>query len=249
MRVVPNGVKPLAHEDAHEDEPELVLGTNRPDEITTGGGPQRILAGNGPDQVRAGGGPDVVEAGNGDDTVYAEGGPDIVYGGNGDDYLHGGGGPDTLDGGNGNDTLIGCMGPDILTGGRGDDIFVFRSPNEAPAHGEGGHDQGDLGGETDGHDGEDGHDGCGAGGSGSGGQETITDFKPGADVIDVSEIGTVEAFAGDPAEFSIWAVQQGEDTMLYVDTDGSIDGEHPAEMSILLLDVDAALLSADDFIF
>jgi len=33
-----------------------------------------------------------------------------------------------------------------------------------------------------------------------------------------------------------------------VDTNGTVDGDHPAEMSILLLGVEAATLTIDDFI-
>lgn len=238
-------------EDGHDHEAELMLGTNRADEIRTGGGPQRILPGNGDDTVWAGGGPDIVEAGNGDDTVYGQGGPDTVFGENGDDYLHGGGGPDVLDGGRGDDILIGCVAADTLTGGPGDDVFVYRAANEAPAHGAEGedHDDGEHdGGEHDGGGGG-GEDGDGCGGEEGGGQETIADFGIGADLIDFSAIGTVAVFADGPEEAAVWAVQQGEDTMLYVDTDGSLSGEHPAEMSILLLGVDAATLSEADFVF
>ena len=56
-------------------------------------------------------------------------------------------------------------------------------------------------------------------------------------------------FADEPAADGIWAVQQGEDTMIFVDTDGSIAGDHPAEMGILLLGVDATTLSSSDFLF
>ncbi len=246
MKASRMGLMPFAHEDGHDEEPEIVLGTNRADEIRTGGGPQRILAGNGGDTVWAGGGPDIVEAGNGEDTVYAQGGPDTVFGGNGDDYLHGGGGPDALDGGRGDDILIGCVAADILTGGPGDDVFVYRAANEAPAHGAEGEDHEDGGHDGGGGGGED-IDGCG--GAEGGGQETITDFGTGVDLFDFSAIGTVTLFADGPEADAVWAVQQGEDTMLYVDTDGSVSGEHPAEMSILLLEVDAATLSEADFIF
>lgn len=244
----------------HDHEPTIISGTNKADEITAGGGPQEILGLNGADTVYAGGGPDVIRGQNGMDSLFAQGGPDMVFGGNGADYLHGGGGPDVLYGGNGDDILIGCMAADILTGGRGADTFVYRSASEAPAHGEdddhgddtGGHDGGTGGhdGGSGGHDGgEGGHDGCGGGDHDSAGQETITDFKPGTDHIDLSAIGTVMYLSTDPMENAAWLVQQGDDAMLYVDTDGSIEGDHPAEMGILLLGVESTAVTVDDFIF
>lgn len=239
MKPIRTKPRPLGHDDGHDEAPTIVLGTNKADTISTGGGPQHILSGNGADTVRAGGGPDLVEAGNGDDTVEGQGGPDTVFGGNGDDILDGDGGPEALDGGRGDDILIGGVAADILTGGKGDDTFVYRSASEAPAHGgeDGGHDDG-------GHD-DGGHD---DGGSEGGGQETITDFGTGADVIDLSAFGTVTFFADGPQAGAVWAVQQGDDTMLLVDTDGSVAGDHPAELAILLLNVDASTLSAADFI-
>jgi Ca2+-binding RTX toxin-like protein len=228
--------------------PIVVYGSNKADQITSMGGPQTIYALNGPDEVYAGGGPDKIHGGRGNDRIFAQGGPDEVNGGNGDDYLHGGGGPDQIFGGNGNDVLVGCVAADILTGGRGADVFVYRSANEAPAHGEA-DDQGDNHTNPDGgdHDGGTHDDGCG-GDNGEPGQETITDFKPGTDQIDFSAIGTVGGLSDGPAANSIWAIQQGADVMLYVDTNGTVDGDHPAEMSILLLGVEAATLTIDDFI-
>lgn len=220
-------ILPLAHEDGHDEEPVLVEGTQRPDDITTGGGPQHIHAGNGGDTVRAGSGPDIIEAGNGDDTVYAEGGPDSVWGGNGNDLLEGGGGPDDINGGRGNDTIIGGAAVDLLTGGTGRDVFVYQSASEAAGHG--------------GHDGEEESD--------QGSRETITDFQVGSDLFDFRAIGTVTSFADGPKEGSAWAVQQGPDTVLYVDTNGSLEGDQPAEMQILLLGVQASDLTADDFLF
>lgn len=222
-----NNIVPLGHDDGHDEEPLLVEGTNHPDEIITGGGPQFILAGNGRDTIRAGGGPDIIEAGNGDDEVFAEGGPDKVWGGNGNDFIDGGGGPDTIDGGRGNDTIIGGAAADVLTGGPGRDVFVYRSASEASGHGN--HEE-----EEDSDDGS---------------PETITDFRVGTDVFDFSAIGTVASFSEGPQERAVWAVQQGSNTMLYVDTNGSLEGDHPAEMQVLLLDVVAADLSVDDFIF
>lgn len=245
-----HGMSDPGHDtEEHDHDPVTIYGTNWADEITAGGGPQTILALNGEDIVHAGGGPDEIHGQNGKDQIFAQGGPDDAFGGNGDDYLHGGGGPDRLDGGNGDDILIGCMAADVLTGGRGSDTFVYRAASEAPAHGEEDHTDAEAG-----HDGNGGptggaeHEEDGCGDDEGGGQETITDFKPGTDFIDLSAIGSVTGFSDVPAANSIWAVQQGDDTMLFVDTNGTVEGDHPAEMGILLLGVEAEMLSIDDFI-
>ena len=194
------------------------------------GGPQSILAGNGDDTISAGGGPDTVEGANGSDRAEGGGGPDLLAGGNGKDELLGGAGPDALVGGNGHDVLTGGLGADVLTGGRGPDVFVYTAPQDAPAHGEeGGHD----GGESD-------HEESFV--------ESITDFQPSLDHIDLSALSVVEGFSDDPAAYAVWAVQQGDDAMLMIDLDGDITGDHPAEMSIRLIGVDVTALGGANFI-
>lgn len=232
-----------------EHDPELIYGTNQADVIKTGGGPQHIFAGNGDDVVSAGGGPDIVEGENGQDLLTGGGGPDSMIGGNGDDVLTGGPGPDTLFGGNGDDVLTGGESADMLTGGRGADTFVYLARSDAPAHGEedeGGGDEG--GGHADG-----GHaDGGDEGGHDDGGPkvETITDFKAGVDKIDFTAFDNLVAFASDvPTANAIWVEQVGENTVVKVDLQNGVDGEHPAEMSIVLLGVTAIDLSAADFLF
>jgi Ca2+-binding RTX toxin-like protein len=220
-------------DDGHEA--ELIFGTNKADEIIAGGGPQQIMTGNGHDTVWAGGGPDVVYLGNGKDLLQGQGGPDSAYGENGKDVLAGGPGPDTLAGGNGKDIIYGGIAPDLLTGGRGADVFVYAAANEAPGHGA-------PGAEHEG--GEAGHD------DGEGGpqRETITDFKPGLDALDFSSIGSVLSFADGPAAHAIWVEQDGGNAVVHADTDGNLAGEHPEELSIILMGVNAAAMSADDFI-
>lgn len=229
-------------DDDHDEEPEFIYGTNQADIINAGGGPQHIIADNGDDQVFAGGGPDIVEGGNGHDTLTGGGGPDIMYGGNGDDVLIGGAGPDTLFGDNGDDVLTGGEGPDMLTGGRGADTFVYLALSDAPARGgedeEGGDDHGG------GHEDDGGHE------DGGPKVETITDFKAGVDKIDFTAFGSLVAFSPDgPMANAIWVEQVGEDTVVMVDLQNGVEGEHPAEMSIVLIGVNAADLSAADFLF
>ncbi|MCF8160986.1 MAG: hypothetical protein K9J76_09790 [Polaromonas sp.] len=237
------GIFLLAEEDDHDEEPEFIYGTNQADIINAGGGPQHIIADNGDDQVFAGGGPDVVEGGNGHDTLTGGGGPDIMYGGNGDDVLIGGAGPDTLFGDNGDDVLTGGEGPDMLTGGRGADTFVYLARSDAPARGDEDEHEG-VEGEEGGHEDDGGHD------DGGPKVETITDFKAGVDKIDFTTFDSLVAFSADgPMANAIWVEQVGESTVVMVDLQNGVDGEHPAELSILLLGVNAADLSTADFLF
>lgn len=189
-------------DDGHDHEPETVMGTNLPDTIDTGGGPQEI------------------HGLNGGDVIHAGGGPDVVYGGNGADHLFGEGGPDMLSGGNGPDILVGGRTMDILTGGNGPDIFVYNSPEDVPGHAE-----------------------CD-----EGRRETITDFDPATDMFDFTAMN-LDGYSEGAEAFHVWAEQSGEDGMLYVDTDGDLDGAHPAEMGILLVGVDVTDLSDANFIF
>lgn len=179
-----------------------------------------IMGTNRSDTLDGGGGPQEIYGLNGSDIIHAAGGPDKVYGGNGADHLFGGGGPDMLDGGNGPDTLEGGRGMDTLTGGHGPDTFVFASPQDVPGHAE-----------------------CG-----EGRRETITDFSLDDDVIDFTALN-LDGFGAGPEAYHIWAEQVGNNSVVYVDTDGSLEGEHPAEMGILLLGVEADQLSADHFLF
>jgi Ca2+-binding RTX toxin-like protein len=172
------------------------------------------------DTINAGGGPQEIYGGNGRDNINAQGGPDVAYGGNGRDMIYGGGGPDTLFGGNGRDILVGGRGMDMLTGGRGPDIFLYTAPQDVPGHGP-----------------------CD-----EGRRETITDFNPNNDKFDFVALG-LEGFSDSAEGYHAWAEQEEDDTILYVDTDGNLEGEHPAEMGIVLFGVDAGDLSGWNFMF
>ena len=185
------------------------------------------------DLIEAGGGSQTIHTGNGQDEVWAGGGPDWVDAGNGKDLLMGEGGPDVLMGGNGKDVLIGGAGPDQLTGGRGADVFVYQATSDAPSRGEsdGGDDQaGDHGSEH------------------AGRLETITDFDMANDHIDFSALGLELQMADGQQAHAIWAEQHMDGAMLYLDTDGQVSGGNPAELSILLMGVDAASLDIEHFV-
>ena len=60
---------------------------------------------------------------SGDDTLIGSFGNDTLRGDQGDDSLNGGSGTDLLIGGVGNDTLSGSSGNDVINGGAGNDLL------------------------------------------------------------------------------------------------------------------------------
>ena len=144
------------------------------------------------------------EGGDGDDILTGSVGSDTLVGGAGDDLLKGNRGIDNLDGGEGNDTLDGGMGDDVLYGGEGNDVLDGDQQDDF-LDGGAGDDvlRGGAGSDTlDGGAGDDVLDGGArsdvlTGGDGEdtfvqdfslGGADTIPDFNPDQDVIDVRGI-------------------------------------------------------------
>ena len=138
-------------------------------------------------------------------TIHGLGGDDLIWTGDGNDHLYGDAGDDDLHGGGGNDTLEGGLGNDFLYGGSDDDTLRGGADSDRLRGGPGA----DL---LDGGDGDD-HleadsysQGAGddtlVGGAGIDhfvfglGQDsdTITDFTPGADHIDLLRIRMIQGF-------------------------------------------------------
>ena len=107
--------------------------------------------------------------GAGNDSLAGGDGDDTIAGGAGDDTLGGGRGDDTLEGGTGDDTLSGAGGDDTLTGGAGDDILKGGKGDDTLAGGEGGDTFIQIFSEE--------------------GADTISDFNPAQDTIDLSGFG------------------------------------------------------------
>ena len=126
-----------------------------------------ILAINQAQFIYGGAGNDEISGGNSGtgETIWGGSGDDTINGNNGVDILYGGSGIDTINGGEGGDTIIGGYGADKLTGGSGPDIFKYLSV-------------------TDSHGNP----------NGTISYDTISDFSPGNDDIDLTAFGAAFTF-------------------------------------------------------
>lgn len=177
---------------------DTVYGSNADNQINAGGGDDTVYGRNGNDSITLGAGDDVgygndgndaIIGGDGSDSLFGQADNDVLYGGNGDDYLDGGLGKDQLYGGDGDDILQASWGNDIVDGGAGNDVI----------YGDGGDDR--L-----------------TGGDGAdifvryryGGLDTITDFNPSTDQVQISG----EFNASSYSEVMSHATQVGNNAVL-----------------------------------
>ena len=93
-------------------------------QVLGGAGGDTLLGGAGNETLSGEGDDDRIEGRGGDDRLDGGTGPDDLRGGAGDDVVTGGNGGDTLRGGAGEDELSGDAGADVLNGGRDDDILT-----------------------------------------------------------------------------------------------------------------------------
>ncbi len=146
-----------------------LMGNTGDNVIQTGLGNDSLSGGDGSDSLYGGGGDDAVfdvsgdnsiSGGIGSDFLFTGDGSDALDGGTGDDLIFAGGGDDSVAGGEGNDSVSGGAGEDSIFGGAGDDSLS-------------GGDDADVF--------------FFEGGFGS---DTVQDFAPGEDTIDLSVLGT-----------------------------------------------------------
>ncbi|MEX0311276.1 MAG: calcium-binding protein [Tateyamaria sp.] len=135
------------------------------------GGSDVVVGGDGNDSIDGVCGNDTIDGDDGNDTLIGGNGRDVLNGGNDDDLLDGGNQEDALIGGMGNDTLIGDKGEDTIAGGDGDDDIDGGQDNDEMSGGAG----------SDTYRFRNGH-----------GQDTITDFTQGEDVIDLTVLNISE---------------------------------------------------------
>ena len=137
---------------------DWLLGEEGDDSIDGGAGDDLILGGEGNDSIDAGADADQVFGGEGDDTIDGGTGDDWIRGDGGADSISGGEGNDSIGGNAGNDTIDGGTGADLIVGGAGDDSLTGGNDADTFVFG-------------DGH-----------------GNDIITDFADGTDIIDLSDV-------------------------------------------------------------
>ena len=131
--------------------------------FTGGAGDDTLSGGDGDDTLIGGAGDDTLDGGDQKDVLEGGAGDDLLKGGRQNDTLAGGAGDDILAGGQGKDTLVGGEGDDILSGGRGDDTLTGGAGADTFAQSFS---------ET--------------------GVDTITDFNPSEDTINLKGFGGIE---------------------------------------------------------
>ena len=211
--------------------PRHLTGTAGADTLAGRDGNDVLTGGLGADALSGGLGHDTLVGDDGDATVSsADEGNDLLYGGSGDDLLYGDGGNDALYGDDGaSDPLA---GNDLLYGGRGDDL-LFGDGGDDALYGNAGNDTLDGGAGTD----------TLTGGAGADtfvfvaghGTDTITDFTPGADRIDLSAFADLGGLA------SLTLTAAGSDTVLDLSAHGG--------GTVRLQGIAAADLLAADFLW
>lgn len=212
--------------------PEVTAVDSGNDTLRGGHGDDEIHGNDGNDDLNGGQGNDILFGDGGNDRISGAGGSDFLSGGlgddrlrglDGDDQLLGNEGRDVLSGGLGNDELNGGSGVDKLIGGTGEDIL---SGGEGNDHIWGGAWAGDTATDTFVFE-------------GGSGKDYVHDFEVDHDLIDLS------AFDVDFATISEVTTDLGWATM--IDLKRLDSGQ--ADDRLILKNVDADYLDADNFIF
>ena len=211
--------------------PRHLTGTAGADTLAGRDGNDVLTGGLGADALSGGGGHDTLVGDDGDATVSsADEGNDLLYGGSGDDLLYGDGGNDALYGDDGESDPL--AGNDLLYGGRGDDLLFGDGGGDA-LYGNEGNDTLDGGAGADTLTGGAGADTfVFAAGHGA---DTITDFTPGEDRIDLSAFSGLGGFA------SLTLTADGTDTLLDLSAYGG--------GTVRLQGIATADLAGEDFVW
>jgi VCBS repeat-containing protein len=214
------------------DVANTMVGTNRADLLFGGRG----------DTLHGGDGDDLLFGDDGNDTLFGDAGSDVVIGGMGNDKLDGGDGDDSLFGDDGNNDipLFGDDCNDILIGGLGDDYLQGDAGNDTL--------DGGAGNDTLVSDGDVDGDGIGdtfdynlLSDRGTTG-DSISGFQTGADDLDLHDLlSTFNGIAPDHSNaFTggyLHLAQEGNNTLVQVDSDGSTGSGDSYHTLATLIDV------------
>lgn len=113
-----------------EAQADVVVGHSGGESLFGTGGNDFVLGLGGADHVLGRIGNDSLDGGTGDDTLGGNDHDDLVSGGDGRDHVSGGAGNDTVDGAAGDDRVIGHGGDDVLDGGAGNDTLLGGTGND-----------------------------------------------------------------------------------------------------------------------
>ncbi|MDH4583800.1 tandem-95 repeat protein, partial [Pseudomonas sp. BN415] len=242
---------------------DAIYGLGSSDTLYGFGGDDLLDGGVGYDYLYGGQGNDTLLAGDdtagsqlvgedGDDTLTGSGGGDYLIGGNGNDTLDGGSGNDALDGGSGSNVLQGGDGNDALYVGDGSGLITSNSLDAGTGDDTINVYQSNAGSVT-----------TVSGGSGrdtymlqpgSTGQMLVSDFAAGAsgDILNINQLLTSSSgYSGgnpfDPALGYLRLVQQGADTLLQWDLNGTAAGGNGWKTIITLQNTPASSLTLDNF--
>ena len=200
---------------------DLIAAGLNDDTVTAGDGDDQVWGGSGHDVINGDKGDDILFGGGGNDKLFGDNGNEEIYGGHGHDFLVGGRGKDVLEGGAGDDRLGGSFGKDALRGDDGDDRLFGRRGADT-LEGGSGDDILNGGQQNDKLTG------------GEGADEFIFTNTFGRDFVTDFEIGIDTIVLDGPIEIE----QRARATLI------SNDGGE-----IVLLGIEAADLSASDFLF
>jgi Ca2+-binding RTX toxin-like protein len=136
---------------------DSLIGQAGNDNLVGGRGHDTLIGSEGIDLLKGGSGKDSIEGGTGDDIIRGNHGKDTLMGGDGDDDIRDWAGWSLLDGGRGNDVLKAGNGRDTLIGGDGNDTLTGGKKGDVFRFGE------------------------------NSGEDILTDFEIGVDVLDITD--------------------------------------------------------------
>ena len=115
---------------------DRLFGQDGNDSLFGGDGSDFADGGLGDDEVNGGGGDDFISGGSNDDMVFGGDNDDFASGDLGDDFVNGDAGDDSVFGGDGNDTVIGGADNDFVDGGDGQDTVIGGSGDDTLSGGD-----------------------------------------------------------------------------------------------------------------